>query len=133
MFSHAELQKIKVLLGKLLVKDTLGSVNKKQPVGRKDPTKLTQTDKNRNEQNLPSTLMSSRPPYDCDTDFGVRNDGSNGYIICENIEKSSSKSMHSSGTAFSDTNVGDEEYAQMKKYTGHCFKSVKFGACTRKL
>ena len=29
------------------------SVNKRQPVGRKDSTKLTQTDKNRNERNLP--------------------------------------------------------------------------------
>ena len=85
------------------------SVNKRQPVGRKDSTKLTQTDKNGNERNLPSTLVSSRPPYDCDTDFGVRNDGSNGCIVRENIEKSSSKSMHSSGTAFSDTNFGDEE------------------------
>ena len=101
-------------------------------MGRKDSTKLTQTDKNGNERNLSSTLMmSSRPPYDCDTDFGVRNDGSNGCIVHENMEKSSSKSTHSSGTAFSDTNFGDEEYAQMKKY-GHCFKFVKFGACTRK-
>ena len=41
------------------------SVNKRQPVGRKDTTELTQTDKNGNERNLPSTLMmSSRPPYD---------------------------------------------------------------------
>ena len=47
--------------------------------------------------------------------------------------KPSSKSMHSSGTEFSNTvvGVGDEEYAQMKKYE-HCFKFVKFGACTRK-
>ena len=102
------------------------SVNKRQPVGRKD------SDKNGSERNLPSTLMmSSRPPYDCDTDFGVRNDGSNGCIVRENIQKSSGKSMHSSGTAFSDTNFGDEEYAQMRNY-GHCFKFVKFGACTRK-
>ena len=40
--------------------------------------------------------------------------------------------MHSSRTALSDTNFGDEKYAQMKKYTGHCFKFVKFGACTKK-
>ena len=88
-----------------------------------------------NERNLPSTLMmgkpSSRPPYDGDTDFGIRNDGSNGWNVRGNIEKSSTKSMHSSGTEFSATTFGDEEYAQMKKY-GHCFKFVKFGACTRK-
>ena len=35
-------------------------------------------------------------------------------FVRENIEKSSSKSMHSSGTAFSDTSFGDEAYAQMR-------------------
>ena len=47
----------------------------------KDNLSEEKTDKNGSERNLPSTLMmSSRPPYDCDTDLGVRNDGSNGCL-----------------------------------------------------